>query len=165
MILSSSATAQCLRDVQHFWKPFNLHLWERNIFPGGGTPLEKCYFLNNSSWLVPTACLASRNGGVVAWWLTLQPEGSLGRFKGSFGSLFLQFLKQRKQVLFKKLLIQGLRQEISGRNGRASSKLTGTNIEACLFKHPFYKGSQSKGIKERAQHVHQRKTKHFIAKH
>ena len=39
-----------------------------------------------------------------------------------------------------------------------------TSIEACLFKHPFYKGSHSKGMKERALHVHQRKTKHFIAK-
>ena len=39
-----------------------------------------------------------------------------------------------------------------------------TSIEACLFKHPFYRGSHSKGIKERALHVHQRKTKHFIAK-
>ena len=43
-------------------------------------------------------------------------------------------------------------------------KLTCTSIEACLFKHPFYRGSHSKGIKERALHVHQRKTKHFIAK-
>ena len=42
--------------------------------------------------------------------------------------------------------------------------IKGTSIEACLFKHPFYKGSRSKGIKQRALHVHQRKTKHFIAK-
>ena len=42
--------------------------------------------------------------------------------------------------------------------------MTSTSIEACLFKHPFYRGSHSKGIKERALHVHQRKTKHFIAK-
>ena len=39
-----------------------------------------------------------------------------------------------------------------------------TSIEACLFKHPFYKRGQSKGIKQRALHVHRRKTKHFIAK-
>ena len=40
----------------------------------------------------------------------------------------------------------------------------GTSIEARPFKVPFYKASHSKGIKERALHVHQRKTKHFIAK-
>ena len=39
-----------------------------------------------------------------------------------------------------------------------------TSIEACLFKHPFYTRGQSKGIKQRALHVHRRKTKHFIAK-
>ena len=39
-----------------------------------------------------------------------------------------------------------------------------TSIEACLFKHPFYRGNHSKGIKKRALHVHQRKTKYFIAK-
>jgi len=39
-----------------------------------------------------------------------------------------------------------------------------TSIEARPFKVPFYKASHSKGIKERALHVHQRKTKHFIAK-
>ena len=39
-----------------------------------------------------------------------------------------------------------------------------TSIEACLFKHPFYKRGQSKGIKQRALHVHRRKTKHFISK-
>ena len=38
------------------------------------------------------------------------------------------------------------------------------SIEACLFKHPFYKWSHSKGIKQRALLVHQRKTKHFIAR-
>ena len=39
-----------------------------------------------------------------------------------------------------------------------------TSIEARPFKVPFYKASHSKGIKERALHVHQRKTKHFITK-
>ena len=37
-------------------------------------------------------------------------------------------------------------------------------IEACLFNPTFYKGSHSKGPKQRALHVHQTKTKHFIAK-
>ena len=40
-----------------------------------------------------------------------------------------------------------------------------TSIEAGLFKHPFCKGSHSKGIKKRALHVQaSKKTKHFIAK-
>ena len=43
-------------------------------------------------------------------------------------------------------------------------KCKNTRIKAWLFKRPFYKGSHSKGIKGRALHVHQRKTKHFIAK-
>ena len=34
-------------------------------------------------------------------------------------------------------------------------------IEACLFNLTFYKGSHSKGTKQRALHVHQTKTKHF----
>ena len=37
-------------------------------------------------------------------------------------------------------------------------------IEACLFNEYFYKASHSKVVKERALHVHQTKTKHFIAK-
>jgi len=37
-------------------------------------------------------------------------------------------------------------------------------FKACLFNLTFYKGSHSKGLKQRALHVHQRKTKHFIAK-
>ena len=37
-------------------------------------------------------------------------------------------------------------------------------FKACLFNLTFYKGSHSKGLKLRALHVHQRKTKHFIAK-
>ena len=37
-------------------------------------------------------------------------------------------------------------------------------FKACLFNLTFYKGSHSKGLKQRAMHVHQRKTKHFIAK-
>ena len=37
-------------------------------------------------------------------------------------------------------------------------------IEACLFNPTFYRRSHSKGPKERALHVHQTKTKHFIAK-
>ena len=37
-------------------------------------------------------------------------------------------------------------------------------IEACLFKHHFYKRGHSKEAKQRALHVHQTKTKHFIAK-
>ena len=37
-------------------------------------------------------------------------------------------------------------------------------IEACLFNEHFYKASHSKVVKERALHVHQTKTKHFIAK-
>ena len=42
---------------------------------------------------------------------------------------------------------------------------TGTiQIEAWLFSIPFYRRSHSKEAKQRALHVHQRKTKHFIAK-
>ena len=37
-------------------------------------------------------------------------------------------------------------------------------IEACLFNPTFHRRSHSKGPKERALHVHQTKTKHFIAK-
>ena len=37
-------------------------------------------------------------------------------------------------------------------------------FKACLFKLTFYKGSNLKGLKQRALHVYQRKTKHFIAK-
>ena len=37
-------------------------------------------------------------------------------------------------------------------------------IEARLFNEYFYKASHSKVVKERALHVHQTKTKHFIAK-
>ena len=36
--------------------------------------------------------------------------------------------------------------------------------EACLFDLTFYKDSHSKRLKQRALHVHQRKTKHIIAK-
>ena len=35
---------------------------------------------------------------------------------------------------------------------------------ACLFNQIFYKASHSKGLEQRALHVHQRKTKHIIAK-
>ena len=37
-------------------------------------------------------------------------------------------------------------------------------FKACLFNLTFYKGSHSKGLMQRALPVHQRKTKHFIAK-
>ena len=37
-------------------------------------------------------------------------------------------------------------------------------FKACLFDLTFYKGSHSKGLKQRALHVHQRKTKSFTAK-
>ena len=35
-------------------------------------------------------------------------------------------------------------------------------IEACQVNPTFYKSSHSKGLKERALHIHQTKTKHFI---
>ena len=44
------------------------------------------------------------------------------------------------------------------------SKSVLIQIEACLFNPTFYKVSHSKGPKQRALHVHQTKTKHFIAK-
>ena len=37
------------------------------------------------------------------------------------------------------------------------------HFKACLFNLTFHKGSHSKGLKQRALHVHQTKTKHFIA--
>ena len=41
---------------------------------------------------------------------------------------------------------------------------TTIRIEARQFNEHFYKASHSKVVKERALHVHQTKTKHFIAK-
>ena len=43
-----------------------------------------------------------------------------------------------------------------------SSITKSIQIEACLFNPTFYRRSHSKGPKERALHVHQTKTKHFI---
>ena len=41
---------------------------------------------------------------------------------------------------------------------------TSTSIAACLFHLTFYKGSPSKGTKQRSLLLNQRKTKHFIVK-
>ena len=61
------------------------------------------------------------------------------------------------------------RQQIGGHtlSINAVRRGKGANIipfEACLFNLTFYKGNHSKGLKQRTLHVHQRKTKHFIAK-